>query len=93
MFINEYSRGVGIASEWQFLGDLALVFFVKHGKLDWCFFLPLPREPANIEFCHKGIAVKLIWNRTKKLNVGAARHKIVLTCGKSLYLNRVNTLI
>jgi hypothetical protein len=34
MFINEYSRGVGIASEWQFLGDLALVFFVKHGKLD-----------------------------------------------------------
>jgi hypothetical protein len=34
MFINEYSRGEGIASVWQFLGDLALVFFVKHGKLD-----------------------------------------------------------
>jgi hypothetical protein len=48
MFINEYSRGVGIASEWQFLGDLALVFFVKHGKLDWCFFCL--RRPGMCRF-------------------------------------------
>jgi hypothetical protein len=38
MFINEYSRGGGIVSEWQLLGGLALVFFVKYKKLDWCFF-------------------------------------------------------
>ena len=44
MFINEYSRGKGIVSDSQFLGDLTLVFYVKHRKLDWCFFAQTDSE-------------------------------------------------